>query len=223
MTKDSNFGEATRPRRSGVVWTDMEGLEEAYAVLPQSQCHFLVGVNDFEAMPILAGVYGRSAMERLHDRNREVEFGSLHRISDELAEFARALARIAESEGQQSFTDKPVSYRPASMGSFHPFATVEKQQLLPSTRGPSGRSSNIAGCGTAIRCRPFRRSRLGHIARPDGSGARRTQCVGTELVYCCSRAADYRASLDHQYDRKWHVVARTRPQRCAPGIHHIIR
>ena len=28
-------------------------------------------------------------MDRLHDRDREVEFGSLHRINDELAEFAR--------------------------------------------------------------------------------------------------------------------------------------
>ena len=113
-------------RSTALVWTDMDGLEEAFAVLPQGQCHFLVGANDFEAMPILAGVYGRSAMERLHDRNREVEFGSLHRISDELAEFARTLARMAETEGRQSFTDKPVSFRPASMGSFQPFATVEK-------------------------------------------------------------------------------------------------
>ena len=34
-------------------------------------------------------------MDRLHDRDHDMEFGSLHRISDELAEFARTLARMA--------------------------------------------------------------------------------------------------------------------------------
>ncbi len=116
-------------RSTALVWTDMDGLEEAYALLPQRQCHFLVDATDGEAMPILAGAYGRGAMERLHDRNREVEFGSLHRISDELAEFARTLSRMADNDRSGSgVSDKPVSFRPAPVGGFQPFPTrdVEK-------------------------------------------------------------------------------------------------
>jgi DNA-binding MarR family transcriptional regulator len=112
-------------RSTALVWTDMNGLEAAYAALPQGQCHFLVDANDIEAMPILAGAYGRGTMERLHDRNREVEFGSLHRISDELAEFARTLSRMADSDGKSGVSDKPVSFRPAPMGGFQPFPTKE--------------------------------------------------------------------------------------------------
>jgi hypothetical protein len=112
-------------RSTALVWTNMDGLEAAYAALPYSQCHFLVGANDVEAMPILAGVYGRGAMERLHDRNHEVEFGSLHRISDELAEFARTLSRMANTDGRPGVSDKPVSFRPAPAGGFQPFPSRE--------------------------------------------------------------------------------------------------
>jgi DNA-binding MarR family transcriptional regulator len=110
-------------RSTALVWTDLEGLEAAYAALPHGQCHFLIDADDVEAVPILAGGFGRGAMERLHDRNREVEFGSLHRISDELAEFARTLARMAETDGKPGLSDKPVSFRPAPIGGFEPFAT----------------------------------------------------------------------------------------------------
>jgi hypothetical protein len=70
----------SRHRSTALVWTDMNGLEAAYAALPQGQCHFLVDADDAEAMPILAGAFGRGGMNRLHDRNSDVEFGSLHRI-----------------------------------------------------------------------------------------------------------------------------------------------
>ncbi|MBL0924467.1 MAG: MarR family transcriptional regulator [Sphingomonadaceae bacterium] len=110
-------------RGVALVWTDMNGLEAAYAALPQGQAHFLVDADDIEAMPILAGAFRRGAMDRLHDRDREVEFGSLHRISDELAEFARTLARMAEAEPKSTVSDKPVSFRPAPLGGFQAFPT----------------------------------------------------------------------------------------------------
>ena len=96
----------------------MEALDDVYAALPQGQCHFLVDADDVEAMPILAGVFERGSMDRLHDRDRDVEFGSPHRISDELAVFERTLARMAEPEQQNAVSDKPVSFRPAPQGSF---------------------------------------------------------------------------------------------------------
>jgi hypothetical protein len=120
-----------RHRSTALVWTDMENLEAAYAALPQGQCHFLIEADDVQAMPILAGAFGRGGMDRLHDRNRETEFGSLHRISDELAEFARTLSRMADTERGTGVSDKPVSFRPAPIGGFQPFATsVAKAQAI---------------------------------------------------------------------------------------------
>lgn len=108
-------------RSTALVWTKMDGLEDAYAALPQGQCHFIVEADDIEAMPILAGAFGRGDMDQLHDRNRDVQFGSLHRISDELAEFARTLARMADSERKTGVSDKPISFRPAPFSGFQGF------------------------------------------------------------------------------------------------------
>jgi DNA-binding MarR family transcriptional regulator len=108
-------------RSTALVWTDMDSLEAAYAALPQGQCHFLIDADDVEAMPILAGAFGRGGMDRLHDRDHEVEFGSLHRISDELVEFARTLARMADTERKSGVSDKPVSFRLAPVGGFQAF------------------------------------------------------------------------------------------------------
>lgn len=113
-------------RSTALVWTDMNDLEAAYAALPQGQCHFLIDADDVEAMPILAGAFGRGGMDRLHDRNREVEFGSLHRISDELAEFARTLAKMADTDRNVGVSDKPVSFRPAPVGGFQAFPTAAR-------------------------------------------------------------------------------------------------
>lgn len=62
-------------------------------------------------------------MGRVHDRNREIEFGSLHRISDELVEFARTLSRMAETDGKSRVPNKPVSFRVAPAGGLQTFPT----------------------------------------------------------------------------------------------------
>jgi len=108
-------------RSTALIWSKMESLEVIYAALPQGQCHFLVNADDVEAMPILAGAFGRGGMDRLHDRDQEVEFRSLHQISDELAEFARTLARMADPELKDKLQDKSISYRAAPLGGFQGF------------------------------------------------------------------------------------------------------
>ncbi len=133
-------------RSIALVWIDMNGLEAAYAALPQGQCHFLVNTDDVEAMPILAGAFGRGGMDRLHDRDRGVEFGSLHRISDELVEFARTLARMADSEQKSGLSDRPVSFRPAPAGGFQAFPTTLTTLAGQSTPKPCATSSRRAGC-----------------------------------------------------------------------------
>lgn len=108
-------------RSTALIWSKMESLEVIYAAFPQGQCHFLVNADDVEAMPILAGAFGRGGMDRLHDRDQDVEFRSLHRISDELAEFARALARMADPELKDKIKDQSISFRAAPFGGFQGF------------------------------------------------------------------------------------------------------
>ena len=119
---------------TALVWTKMDWLEEVYATLPHDQCHYLVEAEDVEAMPILAGAFGRDNMDRLHDRNREVEFGSLHRISDELAEFARTLAQMAASNAKAGVSDRPMSFRPAPLGGFQGFPSTPADRYVESAQ-----------------------------------------------------------------------------------------
>jgi hypothetical protein len=65
-----------------LIWTNMEELELAYAILPIYQCHFLVGTSDVEAMLIMSGAIQRGNMVQLHDNSLEREFSALHRMSD---------------------------------------------------------------------------------------------------------------------------------------------
>ena len=104
-----------------LIWSTMDVVKEIYAAFPLGQYHVMVEALDVEAKPILAGAFGRDSMARLRDTGREVEFASLKRISDELAEFARTLARLAESEQKDKLSEKPVSFRPAPRDGFQEF------------------------------------------------------------------------------------------------------
>jgi DNA-binding MarR family transcriptional regulator len=105
-----------------LLWTDLDLVETAFAALPTDRSHFIVDAHDIEAVPILAGISGQMSLDQFHDRSRDGEYQSLHRISDELADFARTLARIAEQEDglPSSVRDKPVSFRPAPSLAFRP-------------------------------------------------------------------------------------------------------
>jgi hypothetical protein len=72
----------------------------------------------------MSGVIRRGNMKHLHDTTKESEFGALHRISDELAGFARALAKIAENDdaNPSSVSDRPISFRPAPFSALLPLA-----------------------------------------------------------------------------------------------------
>jgi hypothetical protein len=111
-----------RSSAEALVWTDLEQLDTAFAALPIEQCHFLVDATDAEMLLIMSGVIRRGRMEQLHDKSRDSEVGALHRISDELAGFARALAKIAELDEPipPAMNDRPVSFRPAPMAALQP-------------------------------------------------------------------------------------------------------
>lgn len=107
-----------------LLWTEMDLLESAYAALPIDRSHFLVNANDIDAMPILSGALRKMAADRLHDHSRKDDYGALHRISDELAQFARTLAQMADVGGDgKRVAGKPVSFRPAPPDAFREFVT----------------------------------------------------------------------------------------------------
>jgi DNA-binding MarR family transcriptional regulator len=106
-----------------IVSTDMSNLDAAYAMLPTRSCHYLVSTNEAEMLLVMSVATRRGRMEHLHDNSRDGEFGALHRISDELADFARTLARMADSDGVEpvkALHDKPVGYlsEPANLVPF---------------------------------------------------------------------------------------------------------
>lgn len=109
-----------------LLWTDMDLLESAYATLPVDRSHFLVNSNDVDAMPILSGALNKMAEDKLYDRGHGAEYGALHKISDELAQFARTLAQMAEHD-QNNLSDKPVSFRPAPPDAFQRFVTGARE------------------------------------------------------------------------------------------------
>ena len=120
-----------------LVWIGIDQLETAYAALPPERCHWLVDADDALAVPILAKASRRDDMDQLHDqsrdgRSRDSEYGALHRISDDLADFARTLARIADQEDglAPSVRDKPVSFRPAPSALFKPLV-AESTRIEP--------------------------------------------------------------------------------------------
>ncbi|MEQ1539317.1 MAG: hypothetical protein ABL928_10360 [Sphingorhabdus sp.] len=121
-----------------LVWIGVDQLEGAYAALPPERCHWLVDADDALALPILARANRRGDMDQLQDhsrdgRSKESEYGALHKISDDLADFARTLARIAEQEENESSSvrDKPVSFRPASAAMFAPLVPPAREHSQP--------------------------------------------------------------------------------------------
>jgi hypothetical protein len=127
----------TRYGAQALIWIGMDQLDMVYAAMPAEQCHFLIDADDAVAVPILSGANRRAKMDQLHDKSREGDYGALHKISDELADFARTLARIAEQDGTPPSTlnEKPVSFRQASPAMFEPLvpAPVTEQGPKAST------------------------------------------------------------------------------------------
>jgi hypothetical protein len=116
-----------------LVWVGVGQIDAAFAALPVERCHFLVDADDALAVSVLIGVNRRAKMDQLHDRSRDGDYGALHKISDELADFARTLARIAEQEATLSpnVRDKPISFRPAPVEIFAPLAPAAQQENGP--------------------------------------------------------------------------------------------
>ncbi|MGL5839227.1 MAG: MarR family transcriptional regulator, partial [Sphingorhabdus sp.] len=112
-----------------VIWSGLDAIDAAYAALPAERCHFLVDAADWQAVAILSGVGRKIRGYRVHEGERRSETLALHKISTELADFARTLARIAEHDdhGGNMVRDKPVGFRPAPSGLFAPFVSEREK------------------------------------------------------------------------------------------------
>lgn len=108
-----------------LVWTPLKGVEAVFAALPPERCHFFIDTADWEAVPVLSGAIRLVKAKRVYETVRDGgqdELDALHRISSELADFARTLAQIAEQDKSTGSTvrDKPVGFRHAAPETFRP-------------------------------------------------------------------------------------------------------
>jgi DNA-binding MarR family transcriptional regulator len=115
-----------------LVWASVEQVDTVYAALASHSLHILCDAQDFEAIPILTGALRKMKMQGLKQDDNPTDYRSLHRISDELADFARTLARIAEQDdpAPSMLSDRPVSFRPAPAAIF--------EALIPAIIPPQG-------------------------------------------------------------------------------------
>lgn len=107
---------------TALVWTDMDGMEKAYAILPVQNCHFMIGPSDAEAMLMLTSETVRGKMNQLNDKTRDEGYQELHKISSELADVVKTLSQMAAGEdasetdnSNSSLNEGPVSFRPSSI------------------------------------------------------------------------------------------------------------
>lgn len=108
-----------------LVWAALEGVDAAFAALPPVRCHFFVDAADWQSVPILSGAVRLVKAQRFGDSardNGQGELDALHRISSELADFARTLAMIAEQDKSAGSTvnDRPVGFRHAPPDALKP-------------------------------------------------------------------------------------------------------
>ncbi len=123
-----------------LVWVSADQIDLVDSQLPERGRHILCDAPDVEAVPILTGALTRMKMQGLRQDDIQTDYRSLHRISDELADFARTLARIAEQDEPlpHALNDRPVSFRPAPSAIFEPLAAIAVAE--PATVDPSARA-----------------------------------------------------------------------------------
>lgn len=99
-----------------VVWTDLEQLDMADAILPQGQCRYLVDPEPVDLILAISEAVGQRTMASMFDSSRADDVSMLGRMSEQLAMLADTLNRMArqqEDATEQSARDRPVSFRPA--------------------------------------------------------------------------------------------------------------
>lgn len=112
-----------------VIVTDLERIDALYGQLPEDLTQFVIGEDPAALLTAMTLATRTKPMGTLFDHRKDQNSPALSKISAELAEFARALSRIAEAEensdiGADYLADKPRSYTPPSGVVTQPFTSV---------------------------------------------------------------------------------------------------
>lgn len=82
-----------------LAWTDLPGLDASYSALAHTEPYWLVDGSEYEALAMLTMIAHRPKPSALHENDNTPDYSALHRMSNELADFAHLLANIA-GQGQ---------------------------------------------------------------------------------------------------------------------------
>jgi len=99
-----------------VVWTDLEQLDMADAMLPHGQCRFLVDPEPADLILAISEAVGQRTMASMFDSSRADDASMLGRMSEQLSMLADTLNRMARQDTdatEQLARDRPVSFRAA--------------------------------------------------------------------------------------------------------------
>jgi DNA-binding MarR family transcriptional regulator len=123
-----------------VIVTDLERIDSFYGLLPEDLTQFVIGEDPAALLMAITVAKRTRTMGTFFDHRKDQNSPALSKISAELAEFARALSRIAEAEDDGDsradfLADKPRSYMPPSGVIAQPFtsgsATAAEASLDP--------------------------------------------------------------------------------------------
>lgn len=136
-----------------VISTDMDSLDDLFATDGIEQCQVVIGNEPSELLLAFNMAAARETMGTLFDRSRDDDARALDRISSELAEYARALSRMARAEADGSIApdhlaDKGVAYRGPPRTQASPF--------LPSEGSAEDTGLNASDIRNIIRLRRLR-------------------------------------------------------------------
>lgn len=101
-----------------LAWTELSSLDTAYAAFVDADVHWLVGDNSHEGLAMLARLVHKPKPDAVLEGRDALDYMALHRISDELADFAHMLANIA-GRGRSAAPSPPrtpVSFRKSEAG-----------------------------------------------------------------------------------------------------------
>ncbi len=112
-----------------VVVTDLERIDALFGLVPEELTQLVIGDDPAALLSAITVATRTRTMGTLFDHKKDQTTPALSKISAELAEFARALSKLAQAEeddaiGADYLADKPRSYLPPSGRAPLPFTSI---------------------------------------------------------------------------------------------------
>lgn len=214
-----------RVARSGaklIVATNLDGLDDVFAVLDQSNPQILVSPSRAERVIAVGRVMGEAGAARLREMGEEDRVALL-RLSQQVEAIAHSLDRLGRAPaagGGSVFGEFRRDYtgaEPSALGSFgapapasdHPLPDPQLVRQIIANRQARA----------VLRSRTVRRSGVGHAARSHRRPWRRGAGLGHLAVHRGGCSGDNRAAVADADGRKRHLPAGPRSGRPPPRLH----